>query len=320
MRRDIRLGAFVTTLNRPDVLKGTLDILQRQSRPPDHVLVVDNGASSDTREVVAGFPPSWAAYHAMADNFGPAGAAAFALDRLSALGYDWIYCGDDDDPPESPDTIERLLMLAESAPPDTGGVGAVGARWDWVSGRMRRLPDEALTGMVNVDVVAGGQQLILRREMVMNVGVPDSRLFFGLDDLEYCLRIRRAGYRLFIDGELMQECRRRSRLVNRSTCRPLRPYYRQHTLWRRYYSTRNYIFAMKTFERPDLARNELFKAIGRALLSFGHGPKFGCAFTVLQLRGVLDGYLGRMGRTIVPVAKYPRQNLSPESVTATRCL
>ena len=86
----MRLGAFVTTLNRPVRLKRTLELLQSQTRPPDHVLVVDNGGSRDTRRVVSAFPAGWITYHDMGDNLGPAGAAAYALDRLSREVYDWI--------------------------------------------------------------------------------------------------------------------------------------------------------------------------------------------------------------------------------------
>jgi GT2 family glycosyltransferase len=304
----IRLGAFITTLNRPAVLRRTLELLQAQSRRPDHILVIDNGSSHATRDVVAGFPSSWVSYHGMTENVGPAGAAAYALERLTREGYDWIYWGDDDDPPGSSDTIERLLTIATSAPEDTAAIGAVGAAWDWTTGETRRLPDEALTGLISVDVVGGGQQLILRSEAIRKVGLPDSRLFFGFEELEYCLRMRRAGYRVLVDGAMMRECRERAGRLDWRPSRSKRPALSPHTIWRRYYSTRNYIFAMRTFERPDLARKESLKAVARAVLSWGRGPRFGSAFTILQLRGVVDGYRGCMGRTVVPAPKYPAPN------------
>jgi glycosyltransferase involved in cell wall biosynthesis len=52
----MRVGAFVTTLNRPLCLRSTLALLQSQTRPPDHVVVVDNGKSIETRRVVSAFP------------------------------------------------------------------------------------------------------------------------------------------------------------------------------------------------------------------------------------------------------------------------
>ena len=250
-------------------------------------------------------------YHAMSENAGPAGAAAYALDWLTHRNYDWIYWGDDDDPPPSPDTFERLLTVAAAAGEDTGAVGAVGAMWDWDKGVIRRLPDDALSGLVNVDTIAGGQHLMIRREVVANVGLPDSRLFFGLEELDYCLRIRRAGYRLMVSGDLMKECRARSGRLGCLPPRPVVPHHAYEALWRRSYSTRNYIFAMnRTFGRPDLARRELFKALARMCFSLGRGPRYGLGFMKLQWRGVVDGYLGRMGRTVSPKPKHSR-DVSP---------
>jgi GT2 family glycosyltransferase len=307
----MKLGAFIMTRNRPRILKATLESLLAQTRPPDYVLVVDNGPSAETEGVVLAFPESTVTYHAMPGNVGPAGAAAFALDRLSREGFDWIYWGDDDDPPGSPETLSRLMRIAETSSHDAGAVGAVGAMWDWRKGEIRRLPDEALAGIINVDTIAGNCQLIIRRDVVSTVGVPDARLFFGLEEIEYCLRIRTAGYRLLVDGDLMKECRAHAGRVGWSRPRHMLPSHAHDTLWRRYYSTRNYIFAMsRTFQRPDLARRELFKAIGRACLSWGRGAKYGFAFTMLQLRAIVDGYLGRMGRTVLPVPKLPSIDVS----------
>jgi GT2 family glycosyltransferase len=304
MSANVRLAGFITTMNRPQVLKETLHALQSQTRSLDHVLIVDNANSIDTRDVVASFPASWISYHGMKENAGPAGASAFALERLSAAGYDWIWWGDDDNPPGTADTIERLLAVAARAPKDVGAVGAVGAVWDWRRGQMFRLPDEALKGTVDVDIVAGNQQLILRREAVTSVGLPDARLFFGFEEPEYCLRIRRAGYRVLVDGDMMRECRVRWGRLDWTRSQTSAEV-SHHTIWRRYYSTRNYIYAMRNFERPDLARHEMLKSVGRAVLSWRRGLKFGCAFTLLQLRGVIDGYRGHMGRTVVPTPKYP---------------
>lgn len=311
MTEPLRLGAFVTTLDRPGLLTRTLELLQAQTRPPDHVLVVDNGSSSETRRVVSAFPATWIAYQDMGENLGPAGAAAYAVDRLSGQRYDWIYWGDDDDPPPSSDTIERLLKIAATTGSDTGAVGAVGAMWDWARGQIRRVPDEALTGVISVDMVGGGQQLILRREIVTNVGLPDSRLFFGFEELEYCLRIRIAGYRLLVSGDLMRECRAMHGHLDWTPPRPLCPQYPYDTIWRRYYATRNYIFLMnRTFRRPDLARSEMFKAVARACLSWERGLRFGSAFTTLQLRAIVDGYLGHMGRTVMPKPKHLNDHVS----------
>ncbi len=296
------LAAFVITYRRPAILARTLRTLLTQSRPPDHLLVVDNDPGESARSAALALGHQGIAYHPLGDNLGPAGAAAFGLGHLVREGHDWIYWGDDDDPPKTPDTLARLMAtLGQAEGEDLGGVAAVGARWDWRRGELRRLPDAALRGVVEVDAIGGGQQLILRRPAVQQVGLPDPRLFFGLEEFEYCLRIRQAGFRLLVDGELMLENRR---LAGRLNLEVRRSPWRRHPtrdLWRRYYTTRNYIFMMREiFHRPDLARREAAKALVRCAASWLHGPGYGRQLSRCQLKAVADGYAARMGRTITP--------------------
>jgi glycosyltransferase involved in cell wall biosynthesis len=301
----VRLACFVITFDRPGRLREILAAYAAQTRPPDHVLVVDNGDPGPSREVIAGCRGLAVVHQPLGDNRGPAGAAAHALARLAAEGWEWMLWADDDDPPRLPDTLDRLGRLAEGEDgPTLGGVGAVGARFDWRRGRIVRLADAALTGRPEVDVVGGGHSLILHRRAVETAGLPDERLFFGLEEVEYCLRIRRTGLHLLVDGPLMREHRRLAgRLGHRVRRSPL-PDEDVGSLWRRYYTTRNYVFMMRrTFDRPDLARREAARALLRAAAGFLRGPRLGLALARLQLAAVADAYRGRMGRTVTPQPK-----------------
>jgi GT2 family glycosyltransferase len=300
----MRFASFLITFNRPDRLRRTLGITLAQSRPPDLLLVLDNGDPGVAEAVVAEFREPRVVYHSMGTNVGPGGAAAYGLERLAAEGYDWIGWGDDDTPPKTADTLERLLRLAASGPADLGGVGAVGARFDWRRGELVRLADAELSGVIEVDAIGAGLQLIVRREAIGQAGLPDRRLFFGFLDPEYCLRLRRAGYRLWVDGELMRTYRESAGRMGLQLRRAVTPAYSADRLWRRYYVTRNYIHAMRrTFGRPDLARREAARAFVRTLTAWRRGPAYALRFGGLQLRGVIDGYRGRLERTVTPQAK-----------------
>jgi hypothetical protein len=241
----------------------------------------------------------------MPENLGPAGAGAYAVRELAAAGFDWILFGDDDDPPVFDYAIERLLRLVNARSAEKlGVVGAVGARFDWRKGEADRLRDEELTGVVPVDTIGTGHQLMVSRAAVEEAGLPDARLFFGGYDPEYCLRIGRAGYRLLVDGELMRKLRENAGRLGRVSTKSLVSTYAYESLWRRYYRTRNYIFTMReTFRRPDLARREAVKAAGRIAWASARGPRYGARFAYLQTLGVIDGYRGRMGRTVAPALK-----------------
>lgn len=158
----IRLGAYVITFRRPGVLRATLQEILRQTRPPDKILIIDNGDCEETRAVAKELG---ADYHAFPENAGPAGASEYALSRLAQEGFDWLYWGDDDDPPRSENLFERILTHAVEAPPDVAGFGEVGARFNWKVGEIYRIADAELHGLVDCDYIGGGQQFFLRGEV-----------------------------------------------------------------------------------------------------------------------------------------------------------
>jgi glycosyltransferase involved in cell wall biosynthesis len=55
MKNSLSISVVVITLNRAESLKETLDSLIRQTRQPDEVVVVDNGSTDNTKEVVLSF-------------------------------------------------------------------------------------------------------------------------------------------------------------------------------------------------------------------------------------------------------------------------
>lgn len=296
------LGAFVVTYRRPDHLRETIRVLFAQSRPPDLVLVVDNANSEETRNLAMGWVGGRVVYEAPGSNLGSAGGTEYGFRRMAAMGFDLIYCGDDDDPPRTSDTLERVVEAIETSGAD--GSGAVGHRWSWKTGRLDRLKDEELTGIVPVDFIGGGQQMILRKHVVEAGGHPDGRLFFGYPDLEHCLRLQRDGFKLVIDGDLMRRYREfhgRIGLEQRRTVLPKREYAR---LWRTYYTTRNYIYMMRDeFGRPDLARRQALRAVVRSVASFARGIRYGARSTHFHLLGVWHGYRAKRGPVVSPISK-----------------
>lgn len=309
----MRLGAFVMTFQRPELLGRTLELLLEQTLPPEQVYVVDNDPSGSARSVAEGLAHRGVLYHPMGENAGPAGAAAWALARAMEDGLDWVLWGDDDDPPASPSLVERLVSLVPDgeggeAREAVGAVAASGVRWDWRRGRPVRLPDADLRGAVEIDAVAGRDHPILHREAVAAAGLPDARLFWGYEDYEYCLRIRRAGFRILGDGDLMRERRQcHGRLGYRPHRSPV-PREPHRALPRYYYSSRNYIYLMRrTFGRPPLARREAARLLVKALASWLRGPRFGATCTRMYLRAIWDGYRERMGRTVDLGGTKPRR-------------
>lgn len=303
----MRVGAFVVTYRRESHLERNLRTLLEQTRVPDRILVVDNAASAETEAVVRGLDHPALAYEAAPENLGSAGGSEFGQRRLHREGFELIYFGDDDNPPPTADTVERLSELLNNSGADVGGTGALGAVWNWRTGRLVRLPDDAVEGVLDVDFIGGNHTLLMHRTAMERVGFYNGSLFFGYPDLEYSLRIRRAGYRLLVDAGLM--CRHRSEsgrlgIAVRRTARPRRP---RRAIWRSYYTTRNYIAMMRgTFGRPDLAHREALRSLGRMMASWTRGPGYGLEFTRLQAKALADGFAGRLGPRVPPREKYDR--------------
>lgn len=300
----VQLIGILPTYRRPTVLAGSLEALARQSRLLDRLIVVDNEASPSTSEIVQQVSRRVPAeYVAAAENTGPAGAIAIGM-RLalqSASDDDWLVLLDDDDPPRSDDVFESLESFAMNMvrrDARTAGVGTAGGRFDWRRGEIRRVVDAELGGDVSVDYIGGSQFPFVLVAAVRDVGVFTDELFFGFDDLEYGLRLGRAGYRLYCPGDLwLQNRRSAGRLgIEGGPTRRLGA-----TDWRRYYSLRNQIAILRWFGRPAAAlRVTLISGFGKPLVGLPRQPALAVRHVLANGRACRDAWWGRMGRTVEP--------------------
>lgn len=93
----MQVVGVVVTYNRADVLDRSLDILAHQSRPLDHLIVVDNGNDPTVKTLLENAGATANNGTGMAVTYVPSqhnlgGAGGFALGMLHALalGADWV--------------------------------------------------------------------------------------------------------------------------------------------------------------------------------------------------------------------------------------
>ena len=166
---DRNFAAFVITYNRAEILDKTLDQLLSQTLATAQSIELDNASGAHTRDDDPAKVPK-VLYQRLPINSGPAGGANAGLKWGLSQKYDWLYWGDDDDPPQDVDTFERLMnMAAEKEENPVGAVGEIGALWDWKRGRLIRLADDDLHGYLSVDFIAGNAQLILNMQAVNQI-------------------------------------------------------------------------------------------------------------------------------------------------------
>ncbi|EKT84523.1 galactofuranosyltransferase GlfT1 [Rhodococcus opacus] len=199
-----RIVGVVVTHKRRALLAESLKVLGSQTRPLDHLVVVDNAAEDDVRELVesSGIPVS---YLGSQHNLGGAGGFALGILYALSLGADWVWLADDDGRPEGPKVLETLLDcaqrhgLAEVSPvvcdiddPDRLAFPLRrGVEW-------RRLRSELFAdGDDSADLLPGIASLfngaLFRASAIDTVGVPDLRLFVRGDEVEMHRRLVRSG-------------------------------------------------------------------------------------------------------------------------------
>lgn len=305
-----RVLGLLVTFNRPTELANHLDVLSRQTIQLDELLVVDNGDDPNVQEAIERHRPTGVDTEILRTgaNLGPAGAIQMGMEHLleTAGPNDWIVLLDDDDPPHRDDALEQLVGFAyhqTSADPSVGVVGGTGTRFDRRRGRIRRVPDAELSGVVDVDYVAGGQLPLISVAAIRTAGPFRGDLFFGFDDLEFGLRVRDAGWRIVLDGDLAHWSRARAgRLGRRVGGARLT---RAGVPWRRYYSVRNLV-AIERWHGTwwGALRVSLVVGVAKPLAMCVRSPRRNWPHLVFGLRAVSDAWTGRMGRRVDPVVDH----------------
>lgn len=287
-----KFAAFIVTFNRAEILMDTIHKIVTQTLPPEKILVVDNGATDETKQKLDELYPD-VAYVKMGYNAGPAGGDKVGLKILAGEGYEWIFWGDDNDPPPTADTFEKLVNLAESYGDKCGQVGMVGSRFNKFTGLLQRATNEELKqhSFIEVDTIGGGQCKIVSGKCILNGIMPEEKLFFGFEDLDFDLSQKEAGYKILVHSDLFLGCRERwNRMKVTSEVARKKD---ERVLWRDYYSIRNALFIMKKHRHYMAFLSILMVSFGKSLLSFKHGARYGSLVLKNTCKAVRDYGMNR---------------------------
>lgn len=202
----MRIAAVVVTHNRPALLRQVIDALQTQTRRPDVVYIVDNASRTETQALLA--RTRGVVVLRSEVNLGGTGGFTLGMQRARAGGCDWIWLLDDDAIPRA-EGLEKLEQALLDLPSTTGAVcGTVREFGDLALMHRRRftnllgiercLPREAYhTQPVEIDT-GSFVGFLASTVAVEAVGLPDTAFFLAYDDTEYSLRLKRAGFDLWL--------------------------------------------------------------------------------------------------------------------------
>ena len=302
------IASVTVAYNGADVLRGHLDSLKRQTCKLNEIIVVDNASTDDTRHVLATEYPDVTLLR-LEENGGiggglSAGMAYAALEKQ----FKWVWLFDQDSVP-APDALERLVVASQQTGEDKSSISILAPRCfhvdtqmqypglRWRGSRFVAIHPSGGTAITFVDMVITSGSLI-RQNAIEELGLPRTDFFMDFVDYEYCLRLRRRGFRIAIVGDSV---------VHHAIGSPTTfsifgstKSWADHAPWREYYMTRNEIFTIWKYY-PEI-RKRLFvlyrltqHAIG--ILLFGK-QKMDCLR--MMWHGLLDGLSGRLGIRFLP--------------------
>jgi GT2 family glycosyltransferase len=290
-------AAFIMTYERPQMVCDTVKSLLKQSNPPQKVLVVDNSQSNDTELIFNEFTDPRVIYHRMGFNAGPAGAAAVGLSKLSSEGYDWIFWGDDDDPPPFNNSLEEIFQILKKVDAvEIGIIGKLGGKLNRLTGRTLNFQNSELNGVVEADYIPGNKLMIVNGNVIRAGVLPTEKLFFGFEELDFCLKVKNKGFKILFDGSAI--------LTRRIADGHTQGSYRwrgkslgdNSKLWRQYYSTRNMLYILKSNGLwPALIFN-LLRVIVKMLYSFRFGRAYGVKHMRLQQLALKHFFTRQFGK------------------------
>ncbi|MBB6327824.1 GT2 family glycosyltransferase [Algoriphagus iocasae] len=289
----IKFGGFIITYNRPEILRDTISKIFAQTYPPEVLWVIDNSESLATDYAIASLQDSRIRYYRMGYNAGPAGAAAKGLEICGKEGLDWIYWGDDNDPPFRVDCFERLLDRID-VNPFVGVIGAMGQFFDRKKGVVKRIQTRLLEKKetIEVDYVAGGKCMLINGSVARDGICPNPDLFFGFEELDFCLKVCRKGYIILVDCKLFLEERTNHKRLNFE-----RPnYQKKENLSREYYSLRNLLYISDNLTLNSMKNKLVLKWLAKSIYGFRYGFRYGFSnfkFIMLAFYHYLKGIKGK---------------------------
>ena len=306
------VASLTTAYNAARLLPRQLDALLGQSLPLAEIVVVDNGSTDGTWELLAAEYPGVTVLR-MAENLGAAGAWSAGLEYAALQKrHDWVWAFDHDSVPETT-ALARLLAAAEgtnangrnsqredtSAPIGMAAMLTVNPRTRtcyppllWREGFVK--PSAAMleqpVWFADLTYTSG---LMVRRELVESIGLPRADFFMDFFDFEYCLRARTHGFRIAVvtGVKLTHEI---------GEARPLRfagysALWPNHAPWREYYMSRNLAYAVWWLYPSRRAKQFALRHLARhagGMLLFGNN-KLACLKKTVQ--GFFDGRRARLG-------------------------
>ena len=202
------IAAIVINYSAPEETLLAVRALAASRRPLDRIIVVDNDPLHRCDGLVIGAAPELT-YLPAERNLGFSGGVNLGIQAARSAGASHVLLVNSDVivPPDAVDRLERAIaaspgagiaapLLLRREAPDV--VASNGIDYDATSGRMRQIDcgrtELSLTGpATRVVDAASGAVMLIAMSTIDRAGLFDESYFFSFEEIEFCLRARRAG-------------------------------------------------------------------------------------------------------------------------------
>jgi len=206
-----RVVAVVVAYNRRDLLSEVLDALAAQQVPVARIVVVDNASTDGSAEVARAAGELVDLVELPRNTGGAGGFAAGMAVALADHDPDWIWLMDDDTVP-TPSALRALLDAVSGT-----DVAVAGSRVEWFDGSEHPMNTPRSKPFAGAgerrEAASGGAMpirstsfvsMLVRADVVRDVGLPIADYFIWNDDFEYSARLLRRGTGLHVPASVVE--------------------------------------------------------------------------------------------------------------------
>lgn len=301
-----RVVTVVLNTNRRDDTLDCLESLNRQTfARENHIIVLDNRSSDGSVPAIRQAFPSAEILSIECDR-GYAGNNNVGIRKALTYSPEWIFVLNEDTVLE-PRCLERLvgvgsadgrigivgpLVLHHDEPTVIQSAGGrLGPFWQSIHEAANEPDRGQFDGPRDVDWISGCS-LMIRSEAVVRAGMLDERFYYYWEELEWCLRVHEAGWRIVHVPD--------AKLWHKGVRRDYRPSPNVT-----YYNTRNRFLMMSGHRPPMYVWAAAWFQTIRTLVAWSLRPKWRGEQTAhrrAMIDGVRDFITGRWGARPAPAA------------------
>lgn len=300
------ISAVIVTYNRKELLAQNIEMLLVQTREIDKIYIIDNCSTDGTYEYLVErgwIEDSHFSYIRTEANIGGAGGFFTGVKTAYEEGADWIILMDDDGRAANEHTFEELINVAEKVKRD--GIEKIFLNSLVQQGELLSFKinnaytvNEAINmsmdGLI-IDAANPFNGTLISRKLVEQINYPNKEFFIKGDEVDYKQRARAAG--AFIATVVNSRyIHPRPETEEKVVLGKKVPFFVESP-WKEYYAARNFTYM---YRQKGWMKGILFELIFVKLLAIFCMPCKKIATIKMLLRGVIDGWKGKLGPTVRP--------------------